>query len=268
MAQQINQPKKFLQLTPIDHVEFNNVIETYTLTSASLERKIAEFFDVFNDFEGCKIMPVNGAPGLKCKLYFKPCPQKTEDGLYAVKVRGEANNNGTVKQGQVTIFDMVNTVNMLARSKQFELESDAQEFLAEFLVIQDAKFVDRYNEDLGKTVKVRLPKNWNNYTEEISDVVGNTRFQTPYLVVVLDLQLIVAKLFGKKDPVEEKEFAKRNAIPKDKYEYALNIAKVINPQVYSYILEIRRINKPKLQELANEIGYGYNTGGNIIMTRR
>lgn len=259
---------KLVQLT-VEPEQFNNVIETSTLTSSALEKKVAELFgSVFADFEGCKIVPT-GNPGqpdtLKCKLYFKPSMAKTEDGLYAVKVRGE--NIANKRPKDFSLSDMVNTVNMLSKSKQFELEDIAKEMLAGFLIVPDAKIVDRYNEDLDKVVKVRLPKDWNVYTEEVTDVVGNTRFQNPYLVVNLDLVLIVALMYGKKDIAEIKELAKYGKTPKDRYQYQVNIVKVLNLQTKSFILEIRRIDMNAMNELANSIGYGMMSGS-IVMTRR
>lgn len=246
------------------NLDFNNVISTATITSKDLELKIAELFSgTFSDFEGCKI--IDGGNGMmKCKLYFKPCPAKTEDGIYAVKVRGE---DVTQKRKNFSLRDVVNTVNMLSTSKQFELEETAQEILAEFLIIPDAKIVDRYNPDLGKVVKVRLPKNWNVYTEEITDVVNNTRFQNPYLAVTVDLIPIVAKLYGKKDQDEVDALSTRGAIPKDRYQYSANIVKVLNPTMLQYILEIRRIDINEMNRLSQSIGYGM-VQGSIVMTRR
>lgn len=259
---------KLVQVTLDEHESFNNVISTATLSSTVLEKKIAELFgSTFVDFEGCKIVPM-GTPGgevLKCKLYFKPCFTKG-DGLYAVKVKGEGI---APRNKKANLLDLVNTVNMLSASKQFDLEDIAKEILAEFLVIptNDANIVDRYNEDLQKVVKVRLPKNWAHYTEEITDVVGNTRFQNPYLVVNIDLVPTVAKMFGKKDSAEMKAFADRGIIPKDRYQYAVNIVKVLNPTMRQYILEVRRIDIKEMETLSQSIGYGMVTG-NIIMTRR
>lgn len=257
-----------VQLTVKDHAKFDNVISTATVTSASFEKQISNLFgSVFEDFEGCKIVSTPAAQGpLKVKLYFKPVMNKTDGGLYAVKVRGEGVTKPS-KGNKPLLSDMVNTINMLATSKQFELEDTAKELLAEYLMISDAKIVDRYNADLDKVVKVRLPKNWNQYTEEIVDPVGNTRYTNPYLVVTLDLLPIVAKLYGKKEEEEVKEFAAKGAIPKDRYQYSVSIVKVLNPTVGSYILEIRRIDTRALNELAQSIGYG-TVSGNIVMTRK
>ena len=157
---------------------------------------------------------------------------------------------------------------MLATSKQFELEDTAKELLAEFLIISNAKVVDRYDEEKDRIVKVRLPQNWNAFTEEITDTtIPNSRFVNPYLVVTLDLLPIIAKLYGKKDENEVKEFATRGAIPKDRYQYSVSIVKVLNPVMKSFILEIRRIDTKALNELGQSIGYGVMTG-NIVMTRR
>lgn len=268
MAEQIKNTNvpNLAQITLDEHESFNNVISTSTLTSSDLEKTIAELFgSTFVDFEGCKIVPmgVQGQETLKCKLYFKPHMSKG-DGLYAVKVRGEAAAN---PKSKFSLIDVVNTVNMLSTSKQFDLEDLAKELLAEFLIIGDATLVDRYNPELGKVVKVRLPKNWNNYVSEIADTVGNTRFQNPYLVVTLDLIPIVAKLYGKKDPDEVESLSARGIVPKDRYQYAVNIVKVLNPTINSYILEIRRIDIKAMDKLSQSIGYGVMTG-NIVMTRR
>ena len=257
--------QELAQITIGETHTFNNVISTSTLTSESLEGKISELFgSTFDDFEGCKIIQV-GAPGqpdsLKCKLYFKPCINKGDDGVYAVKVRGEQ----IQQKRQSSLADMVNTVNMLAKSKQFELEDLAKELLAEFLIIHDAKFVDRYSPELDKVVKVRVPKNWNQYTEEVTDVIANTRFQNPYLVVTLDLVPIVAKMYGRKDPDEVASLNGRG-IPKDRYQYSVNIVKTLNPNLRQYILEIRRIDIKEMNILSQSIGLGIQTG-NIVMTR-
>lgn len=258
-----NKVPGLMQIKLEKNQEFNNVISTATVTSAGLEKTISELFGgTFDDFEGCKIMP--GGETLKCKLYFKPCPAKTEEGFYAVKVRGEDVTN---RRQKFNLLEVVNTVNMLSTSKQFELEDEAKEILAEFLIIPDAKLEDRYNADLGKVVKVRLPKNWNMYTEEVTDVINGTRFQNPYLVVTLDLTPIVAKLYGKKDQEEVDSLAAKGAIPKDRYQYAVNVVKVQNPTIHQYILEIRRIDINEMNRLGQSIGYGM-VQGNIVMTRR
>lgn len=262
---------KLTQVLVEKPLEFNNVISTSTITSAELEKHIADLFGaMFADFEGCKIMPLQtpGQPeSLKCKLYFKPVMAKVDDTLYAVKVRGEEVKKQPYKGRGLDLSEVVNSINMLATSKQFELEDIAKEALAEFLVIADAKVVDRLNEDLGKVVKVRLPKNWNMYTEEIVDTINNTRFQNPYLVVTLDLLPIVAKLYGKKDYEEEAESRVKGYIPRDRYQYSVTVVKVINPTMRSYILEIRRIDIKELNKLAQSIGYGM-VSGSIVMTRR
>lgn len=270
MAEQknTNNVPKLVQVTLEEHESFNNVISTSTVTTTSLEKKISELFgSMFLDFEGCKIIPVGvqGQETLKCKLYFKPSVNKTEDGLYAVKVRGEAIKE---RNKAFNVVDMVSTVNMLYNSKQFDLEDIAKEMLAEFLIIPNSHVVvDRFNEKLNKVVKVRLPKNWNNYTEEVADTVNGTRFQNPYLAVTLDLIPIVAKMYGKKDEREVKELAARGIIPRDRYQYAVNIVKALNPNVHSYILEIRRIDVKEMDKLSQSIGYGM-ISGNIVMTRR
>lgn len=269
MAEQVKNTNvpKLTQVVLDEYESFNNVISTATLSSSTLEKKIAELFgSTFVDFEGCKIVPVGTPNGetLKCKLYFKPCFSKG-DGVYAVKVKGEGISNNKGKKSN--LLDLVNTVNMLAVSKQFDLEDVAKEILAEFLIIPDANIVDRYNEDIDKIVKVRLPKNWNNYTEEITDTINGTRFQNPYLVVNIDLVPVVAKMYGKKDQGELKAYADRGIVPKDRYQYAVNIVKVLNPTMRQYILEIRRIDIKEMEKLSQSIGYGMVTG-NIIMTRR
>lgn len=260
---------KLVQLKVKSTKEFDNIISTSTRTSSDLEKDIADLFGaVFQDFEGCKIMPLQipGQPdSLKCKLYFKPVMTKVE-GVYAVKTRGE----DIVKPNKGRCLDLsevVNTINMLSNSKQFELEDIAKEILSEFLIIADAKIVDRYSTELDKVVKVRLPKNWAAYTEEIVDTVTNTRFQNPYLAVTLDLLPIVEKLYGKKDPEEQKMLKERNQIAKDRYQYSVNIVKVINPKMLSYILEIRRMDKVELNRLAQSIGFGM-VSGNIVMTKK
>lgn len=260
-----NTVKNLSQIKVDEHCKFNNVISTCTLTSEVLEEKISDLFvGVFDDFEGCKIVPV-GNPGqpeaLKCEVYFKPNFNKGDEGVYAVKVRGEH----IQQKKQSTLADMVRDVNFLSMSKQFELEDIAKELLAEFLIIYDAKVVDRYSPELGKEVKVRLPKNWGNYIKEVTDVIAHTKFQHPYLVVTLDLVPLVAKLYGKKDSEEVKELAGRG-IPKDRYQYAVNIVKTLNPSIRQYILEIRRIDIREINALSQSIGYGMVTG-NIVMTR-
>lgn len=274
MAEQNNKQTtpKLAQIELGEAVKFNNIISTATVTSAELEETIAELFaSTFVDFEGCKIVPVSqqGQPDtLKCKLYFKPVTVKG-DGLYAIKVRGEE----TINKGRGKVTDLsvlVNTVNIYSRAKQFELEDIAKELLAEFLILpaNNIKTVMRYNEDLDKEVPVRLPNNWNAFTEEIADQTVNPRYQTPYLAVTVDLLPIVAKLYGKKDPKEVKSLADRKIMPKDRYQYNVSIVKVLNAMVRSYILEIKRIDIKELNALANTIGYGTVGAGNILMTHR
>lgn len=251
-----------LQAKLVDVQEFNNVISTLTTTSSLLEKTIAEFFaGTFSDFEGCKIVKIGDF--LKCKLYFKPCPAKTEDGLYAVKVRGE----DVINKKKFKLVDMVNTVNKLSLSKQFELEDLAKEVLAEFLIIPDAFIVDRYDPELDKVVKVRLPKNWNMYTEEVTDVINNNRFQNPLLAVTVDLIPIIAKLYGKKDKDELESFSARGIMPKDRYQYTADIVKILDPKYGQFILEIRRIDIKEMNKLSQIIGYGM-VHGNIVMTRK
>lgn len=272
MANKENNTKNVPNLVQIEVTEpasFNDVISTATVTSSNLEKKIAELFgSVFQDFEGCKITPVGvqGGEVLKCKLYFKPCFSKTDDGLYAVKVKGE-NINAPRKKSN--LFDLVETVNALAISKQFDLEDIAKDMLASFINIapNQAKVEDRYNEDYGKVVKISLPKNWNNFTTEITDTVNGTRFQNPYLVVDLDLIPIIATLYGKKDPEEVEKLAPTGRLPKNRYQYSVNIVKVLNPTMKQYILEIRRMDVKELEALSQNIGYGMVTGS-IVMTRR
>lgn len=260
-----NQVPALAQLTVVEHQEFNNIISTATVKSAELERIISNLFgSAFDDFAGSKII-LNPAVqnDLKVKLYFKPVMNKSEDGSYAVKVRGEGVAKPS-KKGNLT--ELVNTINMLATSKQFELSDIAQELLAEFLIISDAKIVDRYDANLGKVVKVRLPKNWNAYTEEVVDPIDNTRYSNPYFAVTLDLLLVVAKLYGKKDEKELKELADKGAIPRDRYQYAVNLTKILNPTSGDYILEIRRIDLKELNKLTQSVGYG-SIPGRIPMTR-
>ena len=262
LQQQKPNVPKLVQLDLPEQEEFNNVISVLTTPSVKIEKKIAELFSsIFADFDGCKIIqgPINEP--LKCKLYFKPCMNKG-DGLYAVKVRGE-----DIKAKKQSSFSaMVNTVNMLYNSKQFDLEDIAKEILAGFVYAPDANVVDRYDEELGKVVKVRLPKNWNPYLEEVTDVIANTRFQNPYLVVTVDLTLLISKLFGKKDLEEVKALKPRGITPKDNYQYSVSVVKNLNPSTRSYILEIRRIDIKALEELSQSIGYGAITGS-IVMTR-
>lgn len=254
---------KLVQIKLDKPEEFNNIIATSTVRSTSLEKRISEFFgSAFTDFEGCKIMPIGET--LKCKLYFKPTVNKGEDGIYAVKVRGEDISNRT---RNFKLADIVNTVNKFSKAKQFELTDLAKELIAEYLIIPDAVIVDRFNEELNKVVKVRLPRNWDNYTEEITDVNNATRFQNPYYVVIVDLIPIIAKLYGKKDQTEIDTYASRGAIPKDRYQYAVNIVKILNPTMLQYILEIRRIDLKEMDKLTQSIGYGM-VQGNVIMTRR
>lgn len=268
MAQQEtkqNNVPTLLQLEVPEPVEFNKTIQTNTLLSKDLEKNISELLMAFDDYEGCKIVEEGGR--LVCNSYFKPCMNKAEDGSYAVKVRGE-NVQRPAGKG-FSPYDLVANVNMLSRSKDYELEDSAKELLAEFLLLSnaDAILVDRYNDDLGKVVKVRLPKNWNMYTAEIVDQMQNTNFRTPYLVVKLDLQLLVAKLYGRKDPAEVVEFKKRNAIPKDRYEYYCSIVRKVNAQSLLYILEIKKVDKIEIENLMKQMGIGM-VSGNIPMTRR
>lgn len=253
-----------LQVKLTETEEFNNVISTLTTTSSLLEKTIADFFSgVFSDFEGCKITKIGDT--LKCKLYFKPCPNKT-DGLYAVKVRGEEVIN---KRNQFGLVDMVNIVNQLSLSKQFELEQEAKEILAEYLIIPPSNAIlkERYDGDLDKNVKIRLPKSWDPYTEEVTDVVNNSRFQNPLLGVITDLVPIVAKLYGKKDKEEVKAYSSRGIVPKDRYQYSADIVKILDPKYGQFIIEIKRIDIKEMNKLTQIIGYGM-VQGNIIMTRK
>lgn len=269
-----NSTPKLAQIELTEAVKFNNIIDTATVTSSELEKTIAELFgSIFVDFEGCKIELVQQQgqrqpETLKCKLYFKPATVKG-DGVYAVKSRGEYSSNKG-KSKVPNLSDVVNTVNTYSNTKQIELEDMAKELLSEFLIIPipDSKTVYRYNEELRKEVPVRLPKNWNAFTAEVSDPTVNQHLQNPYLVVILDLLPLVAKLYGKKDPKEVKTLAARGIVPKDRYQYSVSIAKVLNAMMRSYILEIKRIDIKALNDLANSIGYGSAPGGGILMTRR
>lgn len=261
-------PKKLVQLTLPEVLPFNNVISTLTITSVELERTISDLFgSVFEDFEGSKIFDarLNGKETLKCTLYFKPCTNKG-DGIYALKVRGE---NNPAQNNPYSLSEMVKTINMNAKSKLFELEDIAKEILSEFIFVQDVKVEKRYNEEIDRVVDIRLPKNWNVFVSEVSDtpVPNNKLYTNQYLGVTVDLLPIIWKLFGRKDPEEVKELAKRNIIPKNRYDYQVNIVKLINPTMKSYVLEIRKIDINELNKLASSIGYG-NVTGNIIMTRR
>lgn len=263
-------PPKLVQVDVPEVVPFNEIISTLTLTSTSLEKMISEFFGgIFNDFEGSKIIDMpsqNGNSNLKCKLYFKPCMNKG-DGLYAVKIRGE----GAISQKKsiYSLTEVVNSINMYAKAKQFELENIAKEILAEFLILghSDATPVKRYDEETGREVEVNLPKNWNAFTEEIIDPIGSTKFSNPYLAVTLDLLPILGKFYGRKDPKEVAELAARNLTPKNRYQYAANIVKVLNPTTRSYIVEIRKIDIREFDKLSQSIGYG-NVSGSIVMTRK
>lgn len=269
MAEQAKTTKlpKLAQIEVGETVEFNNIISTATVTSSELEKHISELFgSTFVDFEGCKIIGQQ-SESLKCKLYFKPVTVKGE-GLYAVKVRGEEVFNK--RKAELSLAASVNFVNKLTGSKQFELENLAKELLAEFLIIdpKNTTIIYRYNEDIDKDVQVRLPKNWNQYIEELSDNdPRNPQFHNPYLAVVVDLLPIVAKLYGKKDPEELKALSIKGLLPRDRYQYSVNIVKFLNANMGSYILEIRRIDIKELNKLANTIGCG-NVNGGILMTRR
>lgn len=258
-----NNVPKLMKITLPEPAKFNNVISTLTLTSTSLEEQIAELFSsVFEDFEGCKIIP--DGESLRCNLYFKPVMNKSE-GLYAAKSIGEINN----KPKSSSFFEMINTVNQLSVKKHLELEDMAKELLAEFVVIRDPnniKTVKRYDENLGKEIDVRMPRNWDPFIAEVVDPIPNTRYQNPYLAVSVDLVLLVAKMYGKKDEQEVKALAGK-AIPKDRYQYQVNIVKSINASTQSFILEVRRIDIRAIDKLCQSIGYG-QISGSIVMTRK
>lgn len=265
LTQQIKDIPELVQVDVPEVLPFNEIISTLTLTSSSLEKMISEFFGgIFNDFEGSKIM--DGQAGLKCKLYFKPCMNKG-DGVYAVKVRGEDIVNQ--KQNRYSLTELVNNVNMMSKSKRYDLEDIAKEILAEFILIgpRDSKIVKRIDPKTNKEVGVRLPNNWNLFTEEISDKLGTTNYVNPYLAVTIDLLPIIGKFYGRKDPIEVEEFAAKGMIPKDRYQYAVNIVKILNATTRSYVLEIRKIDIKEMDALSRSIGYG-NVSGTIVMTRR
>lgn len=241
-------------------LEFNDVIRTLTLTSSDLEKSISDLVgSLFADFEGSKIFDA-GNGNLKCKLYFKPCPNKVEGNIYAVKLRGE---NFTRKKNPYSLEDMVRTVNMISKDRKLDLEDIAKEILSEFIYTTDVEEVKRYSRELNRPVTVRLVKNWNPYIEEISDpVVPNNRFVNQYLGVTIDLLPVIWKLYGRKDKKDSE-----NNIPENRYQYSVNIVKTINVMAKSYVLEIKRIDKFEVNKLARSIGFGQYTG-NIIMTRR
>lgn len=260
-TEQANKPDvPYLNQMTVEPAEFDNIISTATKKSEEIEKLISSMFKgAFDDYKGCKIEQISGQ--LKCKLYFEPTMNKTEDGVYAVKAKGEISKK---KTGGFS--DFVNTVNMINTSKQYDLTEEAKELLAEFVVAQDVKIVDRFNPLLNKTVKVRLPKNWNTLTNEVADSIQYSRFQQPYLVVYADLTLLVAKIWGKKDAKELKSM-EGIGIPKDRYQYSVNVIRVLDLTLPSYILEVRRIDIKELNKLAQSIGYGNVSSGSIVMTR-
>lgn len=257
---------KLVQFTLPEVEPFNDVISTLTTTSSKIETKISEVFSpVFLDFEGCKIIQTGIDQPLKCKLYFRPCINKTEDGIYAVKTRAGLVNN---RNKTTSVYDMVNTVNMLSSVKEYDLEDVAKDILSQFVRSSSITMVERYDEELDKNTKIKFLKDWTPFVEEVSDrVIQSSRYQTIYFAVTLDLTLLVSKLYGVKDQEMIKEFkAKGNKLPKNKYQYSASIAKILNPTTCSYIIEVRRIDMEALAELAQSIGYGTFTGS-IIMTR-
>lgn len=267
MAEQIkNETPKLAQIELPEVLKFNNVISTLTTTSMELEKTISDLFGKsFEDFEGCKLVStkVNGRDILKCKLYFRPCHDKKDGGIYAIKTRGESISRHA--NNPYSLRTLVETAES-QKQKQFDIEDFAKELLAEFIYVQDAKIVKRYNEDLKKTVDVRLPKNWSPYISEIRDRMMNT-VQITYVAITIDVLPVIWKLFGRKDPKEVKALAERNMMAKNRYDYNVRVAKTINIMNELYLLEIQKIDKRELEKISNVLGGG-PINGSINMTKR
>lgn len=255
---------KLVKLEIPETVQFNDIIRVLTVPSVKIEKKITELFSsMFADYEGCKIVQNSYNDPLKCIIYFRPCMNKG-DGLYAVKLLGE-NNSNNKNNGRFST--MISAINMANSQKRFDLEDIAKEILAGFIYCQDTKLVERYDEELGKIVKVRLPKNWSPFIQEVDDKVVNTGvYINQYLAVTLDLTLVIGKLLGRKNPKEVNALKERGIIPKNRYQYNVSIAKTLSIGTKSYILEIKRIDIEALNELSQSIGET-PIQGTIVMTR-
>lgn len=261
--QNTNNLPTVIQIVLEEHAEFNNIISTSTLTTEQLERKISEMFKgTFDDFEGSKIITIGpkGQPqALKCKLYFK-LDHSNSEGVHAIQLKGSAVNTNSAW------YRKVSQINMASEARQFELTKYGEELLAEFIITNEVKPIKRWDSTLEKEVIVRVPSNWSKYTAEEADNVGPTKFHNPYFSVTVDLIPVISKLYGKKDHDEVDALAARGIIPKDRYQYKVDIVKALDFNMDLYILEIKRIDIKEMDKLSQAIGYGLVTG-TIPMTR-
>lgn len=273
-----NNEKNMNNLKPLTEVEmdtlnFESIFSTATTTSEVLETHITEFFStVFTDFEGCKIIPAGqGENSLKCKLYFRPCPEtdKDKNKLYAINVPGTFSKTTTTGH---RFSDTVKKFNYIRTAKLFELDNTAKEILANYLVLREGeyRFEKRYSKKYNNEVRIKVPNNWNRYFgEESEPVMGGGRYQNMYACVVLDLLPIVSALYGLKDKEKVKLGKEKGFTPKNCYQYSVNLVRVLNPMQNKFVIEIKRLDTELLDKLSKEVGFGLSIQpGNIVMTRK
>lgn len=252
------QQKQALKITvePGNHESFNPISDTKYLTSVEFCEIVSTMFrDIFADWEGCKMVPLQGANVLQMIFFFNHNEHViTNSDLYRACTRDE---NSETKNA--TLASLRHRDHLLASGDAYHLTDDGMSSLRDFLY------------DNNNLYKRNGEVDWKKVVAEASDYTTTQGYGQPVAqqltqVSWIDPIKLATLIFGENDSEDTVDNWVYNirvmrSMPSANYSYGMYVG---NNQPQNYLLAIDRISGEETKKLAALYGLVIGNGLGII----
>lgn len=250
------QERELLKISVDEHAKFNPISDTKYLTSVEFCETVSSLFrNVYADWEGCKMVPLQGANQLQILFFFNHKEQIIANSELARACTRDENT--TTKSS--TLAALRHRDHLLANGDSYHLTEDGESSIRDFLY------------DNNNLYKRNGEVEWKKVVAEASDYVaqgyGQPVAQQLTQVSWIDPVKLATLIYGENDDDKESEnnwvynIRVLRSMPSANYSYGMYVG---NNQPQNYLLAIDRISSEETKKLAALYGLVLGNGLGIV----
>ena len=247
------QEKQALKIRLDDHPKFNPISDSKYLTSVEFCEIVSNLFrDVFSDWEGCKMVPMQGANVLQMLFFFNH-KEFNDPNKYRGCTRDDENRT---KSG--TLAALRHRDHLLTNGDSYHLTEDGMSSMRDFL-FDNANIFAKNGDVIWKKVVSET-------TDYQAQGFGQPIAQQLTQIAWIDPVKVATLIFGENDekggePNWVYNIRVLRSMPSANYSYGMYVG---NNQPQNYLLAIDRISGEETKKLAALYGLVLGNGLGIV----
>lgn len=253
---EVEQQKEALKIKVDLHGKFNPISDTKYLTTVEFCEIVSSLFkNIFADWEGCKMVPLQGANVLQMLFFFNHKEQVIANSdLYRACTKDEDN---TAKSA--TLASIRHRDHLLTNGDSYHLTEDGMSSLRDFLYDNNNLYKRNGEVDWKKVVAEACDYITQGYGQPVAQQLTQVSWIDPVKLATL--------IFGENDDDGEENtnwvynIRVLRSMPSANYSYGMYVG---NNQPQNYLLAIDRISGEETKKLAALYGLVLGNGLGIV----